>query len=181
MKRLLSTLFLLSFCLVVKAQNLPVDPNTGKVTFMEVVDAKGLTDKDIMAVVEEWGKTKKYEVKSKDDGSMTIIYNGAVPMEYEGMKPGKKDKANVKFTVSVFCKADKYRFIITDLVHEGLLGAGSGGKLENAQADCGKEKMQAKTWVQIKNMSHKEINLIIEDLKRVIRETQNDPAKKSDW
>lgn len=170
-------LFLMVF--VAHAQNLPVDANTGKITFIEVVDAAGLSDKDLYKIALEWGKEKNFTIKSQDEAAGTVVFNASTPVEYDAVKSGKKDKGSVNFTYSVFCKSGKYRYIVTDFVHEGA--AGSGGKLENTSADCGKDAMVAKSWVYIKNSTQSQVNALIEDLKKKIKETQNDPAKNSDW
>lgn len=178
----LKTLVILLFiAFTSKGQTLPVDQNTGKITFINIVESAPLTEKDVFIIAQDFGKAKNWPVKSQDDAAYTIVFNAQIPVEYEAVKPGKKDKGIVKFTFSVFCKAGKYRYILTDFVHEGQNGAGSGGKLENTTADCGKDAMLAKSWVYIKNSTQVQVNALIEEFKKKVKEAQNDPAKKSDW
>jgi hypothetical protein len=172
---------LLFLALTSKGQNLPVDQNTGKITYINIIESAPLTEKDVITIAQEFGKAKNWPVKSQDEGTYTIVFNAQIPVEYEAVKPGKKDKGVVKFTFSVFVKAGKYRYILTDFVHEGQNGAGSGGKLENTTADCGKDAMLAKSWVYIKNSTNTQVNALIEEFKKKVKEVQNDPAKQTDW
>jgi len=178
--KLLSALLLLvnvSF-----GQDLPIDQNTGKITYLEVVDAAGLTGKDIYAVAKKWATDKKFTIK-EDKENESLVYTGTTPVEYPNVSGNAMDKGKVTFSFSIFAKDGKYRFIVTDLVHtaEGKVAGSDGGKLENVSPDCGKMKMSAKGWVTIKAKADVNLKALIADLKRVEKETQNDPAKKSDW
>ncbi len=178
--KLLSALLLLvnvSF-----GQDLPVDQSTGKITYIEVVDAAGLTAKDIYAVTKKWGMDKKFAVK-EDKENETLVYTGTTPVEYPNVSGNAIDKGKISFSFSIFAKDGKYRFIATDLVHtaEGKVAGADGGKLENVSPDCGKMKMSAKGWVTIKAKADLNLKVLVADLKRVVKEAQNDPAKKSDW
>jgi len=178
--KLLSVLLLLvnlSF-----GQELPVDQKTGKITYIEVVDAAGLTASDMYAVAKKWGNDKKFTLK-EDKENESVLFNGSTPVEYPNASGNNNDKGKVSFTCYVFLKDGKYRFIFTDLVHtaEGKVVGSDGGKLENVSPDCGKTKMSAKGWVTIKAKADVNLKALVADLKRVMKETQNDPAKKSDW
>ncbi|HSZ24751.1 MAG TPA: DUF4468 domain-containing protein [Cytophagaceae bacterium] len=164
------------------AQDLPVDQNTGKITYMEVVDAAGLKAKDIYTVAKKWGTDKKFLVK-EDKENETLVYTCTTPVEYPNAGGNANDRGKVTFSLSVFSKDGKYRYILTDLAHtaEGKTAGSDGGKLENVSPDCGKTKMSAKGWVTIKTKTDASLKALIADLKRVIKEAQNDPAKKSDW
>jgi hypothetical protein len=70
---------------------------------------------------------------------------------------------------------------VTDFVHAGLTPAVSGGKLESATPACGPTGMTSATWVLIKKKTQTGIEATIADFKKVIKEIQNDPTKKSDW
>ncbi len=164
------------------AQDLPIDQNTGKITYLEVVDAAGLNAKDIYAVAKKWATDKKFVLK-EDKENETLIYTGTSPLDYPNVSGNAIDKGKITFSLSVFAKDGKYRYILTDVVHtaEGKVAGSDGGKLENVSPDCGKMKMSAKGWVTIKAKSDASLKTLVADLKRVIKEAQNDPAKKSDW
>lgn len=180
-KRVIPAILLFFLVMRVSAQNLPVNEKTGKVTFLEVVDAKGMTGAELYKALNEWLISKGFTEKSKEDNSFEAVYTGMVPLDYTSAKPGKNDKGKVNFTFSVFCKDGKYRFIVTDFVHEGLEGAANGGKLENVTPDCGKGGMVPGNWVSIKNKTQGEINNWVKEVKKYVLEIQNDPAKNKDW
>lgn len=175
------TLFV-STIVLTKAQNLPVDAKTGKITYLEVVDAAGLTAQDIFKIAKDWGISKGYKIKKEDEATGEIIFDAKIAVEYAGV-PGKAktENGNVNFTYSVFCKEGKFRYIATDFVHAGLNGAASGGKLESTLPTCGVAGMTAASWQFIKKKTQSNMDVINADLKRVVKEVQNDPAKNSDW
>ena len=183
MMKKLKTLF--AFLLVTHlsfSQDLPVDANTNKITYLEVVDAAGLKATDIYKITKAWGEGKKYSiVENKENES--IVFSGSFPVEYPNVSGSANDKGKVNFSFSIFSKDGKYRFIATDFVHvaEGKVAGSNGGKLENVSPECGKTKMSAKGWIFIKNKTVTSMKAITDDLKRVVKEAQNDPSKKSDW
>lgn len=178
---LLPVLLLLVFGTTL-AQEFPIDQNTGKITYIEVVDASGLAAANIYAVAKKWGTDKKFTL-TEDKVNETLIFSASTPVEYPNVSGSANDKGKVSFTCSVFIKEGKYRYIFTDLVHvaEGKVVGTNGGKLENVLPDCGKTRMSAKGWVTIKSKGDANLKALVADLKRVLKEAQNDPAKKSDW
>lgn len=179
-KIFLSFAFLFAIISFVHGQNLPLDAKTGKITYLEVVDATGMTAKDIFKAAKDWGTSKGFKIKKEDEATGEIVFDGVLPVDYTGIK-GKPEKGNITYSFSVFTKEGKYRFILTDVVHVGLNNAPSGGKLESATPACGPTGMTSATWVLIKKKAQTGLEAQKEDLKRVIKEIQNDPAKKSDW
>jgi hypothetical protein len=169
------------FSCFASAQELPVNPSTGKVTFMEVVDAKGMKAADLYKILSDWSIAQGFVVSKKDDANNEAVFTGLIPLEYSSIKAGRNDKGKVTFTLSVFGKDGKYRYILTDFIHEGIDGAGSGGKLENLQPDCGKAGMVGGNWVYIKNKVKGQSIIWVKDLKKTVTQVQNDPAKNKDW
>lgn len=162
------------------AQTLPVDQGTGKITYLEVVDAAGVTPADLGKVVKEWATKQGFT--NKEDAAEKLVYDAFTNVEYPGVSGSTLEKGKVKFTLSVFFKDGKYRYILTDFVHEGdIKTKANGGKLENVNPDCGATKMSGKGWVTIKNKTGSNMKALSDDLKRVIKEFQNDPANKTDW
>ena len=180
-KKVLVFLCSLLFSAGVFAQELPVNSSTGKVTFMEVVDAKNMKADDLYKVLTEWCIAQGFVPTKKDDAAQEAVFTGLVPVEYPSIRPGKNDKGKVTFTMSIFGKNDKYRYILTDFVHEGIDGAGNGGKLENQQPDCGKGGMGPGNWVYIKNKVKGQSIIWVRELKKHVTQVQNDPAKNKDW
>ncbi len=182
---MIKKLFLVAlFCLgslgYASAQTLPVDAGTGKITYLEVVDASGASPEDLGKVVKEWATKQGFIIK--EDATNKLVYDAFSVIEYPGVSGSTLEKGKVKFSLSVFFKDGKYRYILTDFVHEGdVKTKANGGKLENVNPDCGATKMSGKGWVTIKNKTASNMKVLTDDLKRVIKEFQNDPANKSDW
>jgi hypothetical protein len=164
------------------AQELPVDKNTGKITYLEVVDADGLTAKEMYTIGKKWAADNKLVLK-EDKENETLVYTGNSALDYPNTTGNGIDKGKVSYTFSIFLKDNRYRFIVTDLAHsgEGKSAGSDGGKLENVSPECGKAKMSAKGWVTIKTKADTNLKALTADLKRVYKEAQNDPSKKSDW
>ncbi len=170
------------FCTNVAAQNgLPVNANTGKVTFMEVVEAKNLKAEELYKFLSDWLISKGYVSTKKDDAGYEGTFSGNFILEYPSIKNGRNDKGKVNYIFQIFGKDGKYRYIITDFVHEGLEGAGNGGKIENVQPECGKEKMVPGNWVLIKNKTKSHIESTLAELKKAELAFRNDPSKNKDW
>ncbi len=164
------------------AQDFPINQSTGKITYLEVVDASGLATKDLYEVVKKWGATQKYTI-TEDKANESIVFKASTPLDYPSVTGSGIDKGRVEFSCSIFIKDGKYRYIFTDLEHkaEGKLVGVDGGKLENVSPDCGKGRMSAKGWVTIKMKADANLKALVTDLRRVVKEAQNDPAKKTDW
>jgi hypothetical protein len=176
---------LLSFALVCGAINfahaqLPMDQGTGKVTYLEVVDASGVKAAELNKVVKDWATKQGFTLK--EDGAEKLVYDASTVVEYPPVSGTVNLKGKVKFSLSVFCKEGKYRYILTDFVHEGdPKTKDNGGKLEAVNPECGATKMSGKGWVTIKNKTNSNMKALTDDLKRVIKEYQMDPANKTDW
>jgi hypothetical protein len=179
-KIVLSILITLGVAAAAVAQNLPVDAGTGKITYLEVVDATGVSPANLTKVVKEWATKQGFTLK--EEAADKLVYNASTTVEYPNINGSSTEKSAVTFTLSVFIKDGKYRYIATDFVHVGDVKVkASGGKLENVTPECGATKMTSKSWVTIKNKTNSNLIVLTDDLKRVVKEFQNDPANKSDW
>lgn len=177
---ILTVLAAFGLSVLVFAQNLPVDAGTGKITYLEVVDATGVKPADLTKVVKEWAIKQGFTVK--EEAADKLVYSAFTPVEYPNVNGSANEKSPVTFTLSVFIKDGKYRYIATDFFHVGdAKSKASGGKLENVTPECGATKMTSKSWVFIKNKTASNMTALTNDLKRVVTEFQNDPANKSDW
>ncbi|MCP4521788.1 MAG: DUF4468 domain-containing protein [Cytophagales bacterium] len=157
---------------------LPVNAKTKKVTFLEVVDATGMSAQQLYDTAKEWAKGKGFTV-SEDVAGSKLVFTAKHSLTYKGKK--KEEAGDVAFTFSIFLKKDKYRIIVTDFVHAGTGKSPSGGKLELKVPECSSAKMNSATWLNIKKQTNAQTKKQIADLKRVIKEVQNDPANSDDW
>lgn len=182
MKKLVLLSFSILFAFIVNAQNeLPINDKTGKVTFLEVISADGLSAKQLYKIMKDYATEKGFSSVEDVDGAK-LVYNATAIVYYPSAQGGgKTDKGIVHYTYSGFFKDGKYRVILTDFVHEGEGKLPDGGKLEAVTAECGKIKMTARGWVTVKNKTRENMEELIADTKRVIKEVQNDPANNDDW
>lgn len=174
-----------SFLLItqlVSAQNeLPINEKTGKVTFLKVVDAEGLSAKKLYELTKTWADTKGFTLK-EEVAADNVVYNGYTKVYYPSVSGGNAtDEGLVHFSFSGFFKDGKYRIIATDFTHEGAGKLPDGGKLENQTPECGKIKMTGRGWVTIKNKTRENVEELIADVQRVIKEVENDPANNDNW
>lgn len=176
----LSALILLGISASSFAQNLPVDAGTGKITYLEVVDASGVKPTDLNKVVKDWATQQGFTLK--DEAPDKLVYDASTTVDYPNINGSATEKSAVTFSLSIFIKDGKYRYIATDFLHVGDVKVkASGGKLENVTPECGATKMTSKSWVLIKSKTNSNLLALTADLKRVVKEFQNDPANKSDW
>ena len=177
---IITLLIAFGLSLNVFSQNLPVDAGTGKITYLEVVDATGVKPVDLLKVVKSWATKQGFTIK--EETTDKLVYIASVIVDYPNINGSATEKSAITFTLSVFIKDGKYRYIATDFVHVGdLKTKAAGGKLENVNPDCGATKMTSKSWVLIKSKTNSNLLALTGDLKRVVKEYQNDPANKSDW
>ena len=180
MKHILSYAFLCLCAVLVNAQDMPVDSKTGKITYLEVIETPGLTAKDLYKIAKDWAQSKGLKPTKESEAEGELVYDGTLPMDYERTK-GKIEKSKVTFKFSIFTKEGKYRYIVTDLVQIGLNPSVTGGKMESATPACSLSGINAANWSYIKKRTQAGIEATVADLKRVIKEAQNDPAKSKDW
>jgi hypothetical protein len=178
MQKILFTTSLLFFFLYSNAQKLPVNPKSGKITFMKTLDAKGLTSQQLYDIVKKWGETKKIIITEDNPGSK-IVYKGVCNIEYPTARSSEKSKGDVNYKFQFGAKDGKYRYIFTDFIHTGK--PENAGALENIEPDCGLHKITIRGWTLIKKTTRLEILKLIESLTKKITAEQNDPTKSDDW
>lgn len=180
MKKILTLPFLLLLTTSLFSQELPVDAKTGKITYIEVVDATGLSSKELYQAMKEWAKENGLKMKEDKEAEQEMIFEEAIPVEYARIK-GKNEMSEVSDLVYLMAKDNKYRYIFTDFVHEGSEKGLSGGKLENKTPECGYSGINAANWNVIKKKTASEMDAKVTSLKKRIKEIQNDPARNKDW
>lgn len=107
-------------------QHLPVDPNTGKVSYYEVVTAPGQSLNKLFGKAKKWIATKHSEAhpytisyESEKDGNITAKGSFTLPAE--------RRRYIVQFLVNISTKDGKYRYEFTDLVVQFTTAAGASG------------------------------------------------------
>jgi|WetSurMetagenome_2_1015567.scaffolds.fasta_scaffold92090_1 hypothetical protein len=111
----------------------PFDSTTGRITYTGIVEVKGLTSQQIYLRATEWFAQTFVSGKSvidlDDAVSGKIIGKGNLSFTYKNLmvtSPG----GCVHFTITVLTKDGRYKYIITNLEHEGVSNLPSAGMLE---------------------------------------------------
>lgn len=178
MQRIGITLLLLVTCFTIKAQDLPVDAKSGKITFMKTVDANGLTSQKLYEIAKEWGDKQNYTIEEDIPGSK-ITFKGSTEIEYPVNKSAEKLKGTVHFKFQLGAKEGKYRYIFTNFEHKG--NPDDAGALEDAEPDCTFTKISIRGWTVLKKDTHRKMLILIDALTKKITAEQNDPTKNDDW
>lgn len=178
------SLLLLTFMIAssgLMAQVLPVNSSTNKVTYMEVVNAEGLTAKELYELGKEFAESKGWILVEDEAADNKVKYKAKIDLGWPGLSGGEIDKGYSEFTYTFDAKDGRYRFILTDFVHKGIDRSPDGGALENTKAECGPTRMSARGWVTIKEKTNEGANELTDELKQKIQEVKNDPERNDDW
>lgn len=165
-----------------QTSELPIDPESNKITYSEVVaitskvDQNGVYDRAL-----SWAMNNKYKVTKMDKANGIVGCEGSINVTYPGPRVGMNDNGFIKFDVTVSSKGGRYKYVMTNFRHEGHKGKGDGGALELAKAACGKYVLPDNGWNKIKKDAPALINKVITDLKVSIEPQGTAPAKKEEW
>ena len=178
---MLKTLLTLSLLVTIyssKAQNLPVNAKSGKITFIKTVDATGLTAQQLYDIAKEWGGKQNFTIEEDKVGAK-ITYKGSCKVEYPAVKSAEKFSGDVQFKFQFGAKEGKYRYVFTNFTHIG--SPEDAGALEDTEPDCTFKKISIRGWTVLKKNTHKELLKLIDTLTKKITAEQNDPTKSDDW
>ena len=159
------------------SQILPVNEKTGKVTFMEVVESPGMTATEIFQVLRDWAKSKNF-VSTSTEGTKAE-YNGGINVSYRDFRKTGYDDGKVKFVIHLRAKEGRFQFIFTDFVHVSKVCG--GGELAPVKPTCPTSRMSLAGWTEIKKATRTKINVMVAEIKKAVKESQNDPTKNDDW
>ncbi|MES2731431.1 MAG: DUF4468 domain-containing protein [Bacteroidota bacterium] len=178
--KFLSVLFLsfVGYINQVSAQaSFPLDPETKKITYTEVVTVGSVKKAELLKRAQNWATTAKYAPSNRPvAGEYTC--KGTINVTYPSIAPGKTDKGTVTFVATIYGKDGKYKYVITNFTHQDVLGRGDGGKLENETPECGKFIMSTTSWNKIKAQTLTEMEKIVARLKGEINKKPAPPKKK---
>ena len=123
MKSFFLTIVFASLSLYASAQNLPVDPDTKKVTYSEVVEVPGISKNDLYTRAQTWfaktyGSSKSVlEIQDKENGK--LLGKGLTDVSFRNPPLGARYGGIVRYTISILVKDGKYKYTISDFYHEG--------------------------------------------------------------
>lgn len=159
------------------SQDFPMDSETQKITYTDVVSIPGVSKNEFSARAKKWATFNKYVKKLDSPAEGKYIVTGTFKVKYPAPMVGFFHEGIVKYKLSVFSKEGKYKYEITDLVHES--NRGNGGPLEKDIPECGKFTLVLNGWSSIKNQTKTEIPKVVESLKEAMLKKAA-PAKKND-
>jgi len=154
---------LLAFAInIAKAQTLPTDPETKKITFQETITLEGISKADLYERAKSWMtnyyKTNKFDLISEaeskivHEGSVTILltYDFKYKTEYE-----------VLYNITMQAKDGRYRYNITDFkIYNVKNGRKTAEPLESYYA-----KARTSNKPEIVNQVTAELNKLTAELK----------------
>jgi len=159
----------------------------GFAEYNEIIPVDSTTKNDLYISALEWmNKTYKsgknvIQTTDKEGGmiigkavTQTLIYNNM------GMK---KDGGYFSYIISIYCKDNKYKFVIENITYnkgEMILnpGADMAEKFPyNWTGLIGNNKQTRREWKSFQRQADTELMIIIEDLKKYMSNSK----KKSDW
>ncbi len=175
-------LVLYSGLAVAQSTELPIDAETKKITYSEVVQTNpNFSHTTIYDRALSWAMNNKYKITKMDKHNGIIMCEGSIVITYPGPSVGKNDTGFLKFNVTITCKNGRYQYVMTDFHHEGTKGKGNGGVLELPKAACGKYVLPDNGWAKIKKDTPRLMEMTIADLKVSIDPQAPAPAKKENW
>lgn len=173
----------------VLAQDLPLDPESKKITYTEVVEVPDAKKEDLYARGATWfaksyGSSKAVlQLSDKEVG--TLIGKAVTEVSFKNPPMGSRYGGIVNYTITVQVKEGKYKYTITDFYHDSGIDTmiASGGPLENEKKPKGGTLRglsgqggfpTQKQWEQIKENAGQNMLVLIESLKKGMTQSASD-------
>lgn len=184
MKNLFILLLVFASSQALFSQTIPIDKETGLITYTEIVPSNGTDAKALYKAAQLWEiniycRDKPF-LQFKDDESRTLILKPVVYLYSQA--DGITVEGYVRYTLTIECKDNKYKYTFTNFRQEntGNSNACEGGNLEKDTYDCPAGLMNKKKyWDDIKSQTNDAVHFLISDMKKSIDITIH--TKKSDW
>jgi hypothetical protein len=180
MKNISLLLLLVGLSVVrVSAQaSFPVDADTKKITYTEVVNVGSVKKTELLKRAQTWATTTSC-APANHQAAGEYRCKGKFTVQYPSIAPGKTDKGTVTFIATIYGKDGKYKYVLTDFTHQDVLGRGDGGKLENETPECGKFIMSTNSWNKIKEQTQSKMDELVASLKAEMAKKPAPPKKKA--
>ncbi|MFL5730265.1 MAG: DUF4468 domain-containing protein [Cytophagaceae bacterium] len=180
MKQLFMIMLIALVSINLKAQDFPLDAETQKYTYMEIVVTEGSTKDQLFNKAKTWGSLHKYTVIKEDKEKGEYLVQGTFGVKYPAPQPGLYHDGTVSWMMNVYAKDGKYKYVLTNFVHASPKG--NGGKLESKDPECGKFTLTPNGWAVIKKDSKVKLEAIVKDLKTTMSAPENKvKSTGDDW
>jgi hypothetical protein len=140
---------------------LPKD-EAGKVTFSDVVTVDSASASQLYSraqlSIASLFKSAKDVIQLKDDAAKQIVAKGIF-----------ENYGYMRFSITLQCKDGRYKYILTDFVHESdprYKYSTSGGNIENEKPAAGTFLFSMAAWRKVKEKTKKEVDAIIARIKK---------------
>lgn len=178
MKKLVFFLFA-CFSISAFAQELEVDPETNKVTYWEVVDVAGASADDLFARSKNFGTVDKENILKNDAAAKVYSTKGHFNVTYPSPMKGMNHSGIVEYTLTVYAKEGKYKYVFTDFIHKSPKG--DGGEVSRSIPACGKYTLVPAGWGVIKKQTAEEAEKLVDALKKGMGNPAKNSVNSSDW
>lgn len=171
-------LFSILVAFISNAQEFPIDLETSKIVYTEVVKTDSTLKKEALFKLAQQlcSTTDNIKINSVDD--CIFEYITQITVKYPSNIQGMNHSGTVEYTTNVTCRDGRYKYVITNFVHTSVKG--NGGALENTSPDCGKHILTLAGWNTIKKQVREQMPKTVEMLKKNMQPTIA-PVKKDDW
>lgn len=144
----------------------------GEIEYAEVVtvdstSAEKLYSRAKMNIAEMF-KSAQNVIQNDDAINKQILIKGNIRADYS-WNPMATCRAHVDFTMTIFCKDNRYKYSIKPSEHifePSCKLTGGGGYLLNEKPSCGTFNMPKSYWEEIKSNADKDFKTFIETLKK---------------
>jgi len=181
MKSLLLIALVFSVAHVLPGQDFPINPETKKIDYTEVMQVAGADKNTLYTRAKAWAAPPLTKMEDDKEGGRYTA-KGQIKSKYPAPMKGYFNEGFINYVVTISAKDGKYKYEITDITHTSTRG--NGGNLENAIPECGKYTLTLEGWSTIKNQAKTELPKIVQDLKTAMdAKVPADQVKKAkdDW
>ncbi len=159
-----------------KAQSLPTDPETKKITYQEAITLEGISKSDLFERAKNWMtetyKTNKFDLENATEGKVQHEGYFTIMLTYDFKY---KTEYDVLYNLTMQVKDGKYRYIITDFkIYNSKNGRKTAEGLEGYYA-----KARTSNKPEIVNQVTAELNKLTTELKTAMETGKQ--KDKSDW
>lgn len=179
-KKFLLVVAITCISLFTSAQELPLDAETKKVSYTEVIEVPGVKKDELYIRAHTWfaktyGSSKSVlEIQDKESGK--LLGKGLTDVVFKNPPMGTMYGGIVSYTISVIVKEGKYKYSITDFYHDG--GTDNrihpGGALENEKKPKGIGFPSQKQWDQIREDVNSKMNSLVASMKSSLMKSETD-------
>ena len=160
------------------SQTLPIDKETGAIIYSEVITVDSVSKDELYKRAKSCFvtlfKNSSDVIKNENSSDGTITGKGVIKA-YARALGTDYDGGYVNFFITIACKDGRYKYIITNLTHEGTGSKmPSGGNLENESVSTWTNKQ----WSIMKQQTNKSIIDLISQIKQIMLQKT---IQSEDW